>query len=99
MLHQVLYVPALQLPNGEIEDVLVIYTTTNRDNTCSSIRMVTTGNGTLIWLKQLPRSAEWETSTPAIDPTTGIIYLLTKVSDKYYQDCKEFLLTHPGLRK
>jgi len=76
---QVLYVPHLTI-NGALHNTIIAYTSNGNNSSCSlyAFDADDPAQTTPLWRHQFTNSAQWTTSTPAIDIATNTIYVLTK---------------------
>ncbi|HEV2474786.1 MAG TPA: hypothetical protein VGS41_19065, partial [Chthonomonadales bacterium] len=79
---QPLYVPGVSVPGKGVHNLLIASTSDNYNNDRpSSLYAFDADNPTEsapLWRHQFANSAEWTTCTPVIDPSAGIIYVVTK---------------------
>ncbi len=75
---QVLYVPALKI-GGKIHNVVFAYCSNNGNNSpCGLFAFDAESEGPALWNCSLPNGAQYTTGTPAIDPASKTMYLVSK---------------------
>ena len=74
---QPLYVPHVTI-GGAAHNTVYASTSGNSNGSLSSVYAIDGDTGAQLWRHQFTNSAEWTTCAPVIDPSTNIIYVLTK---------------------
>ncbi len=75
---QALYVPNLTVA-GRAHNTLFTYTSNNNDGSpCGIYAFDADGGGAPLWSRSLTNAARYTTNTPVIDPTSKIMYFVTK---------------------
>ncbi len=75
---QALYVPGLSIAGGT-HDVVFTYTSNNADGSpCGIYAFDAVSGGAPLWSRALTDAARYTTNTPVIDPSSRIMYFVTK---------------------
>jgi len=74
---QVLYVPNLKIGTNTVNGIF-FWTNANSDGSPVSAYGYNADTGAQLWHMELNKTAQYQTATPVIDPTTNTMYFVTK---------------------